>query len=46
MGMLQIGISAMVIENKGNTLTITTFYFSHEKSSSAASSPEIVRKDT
>ncbi|GKC00511.1 hypothetical protein Tco_0986647 [Tanacetum coccineum] len=33
MGVLQIGISAMVIENKVKTLTITTFLFQPSKSS-------------
>ncbi|GJV21914.1 hypothetical protein Tco_1370934 [Tanacetum coccineum] len=35
MGVLQIGISAMVIENKVKTLTITTFLFLSSKSSVA-----------
>nr|GEX59652.1 hypothetical protein [Tanacetum cinerariifolium] len=40
MGVLQIGISAMVIENKVKTLTITTFLFPAINVLHATASPE------
>ncbi|GJZ21051.1 reverse transcriptase domain-containing protein [Tanacetum coccineum] len=46
MGVLQIGISAMVIENKAKTLTITTFLLLAKKVFRATAFPEMPPKRT